>query len=32
VDAGLGFYSHGAVLTGGQLGPLHPYLPSGPYL
>jgi GNAT superfamily N-acetyltransferase len=32
VDAGLGFHSHGAVLTGGQLGPLHPYLPSGPYL
>jgi GNAT superfamily N-acetyltransferase len=32
VDAGLGFSSHGALLTGGDLGPLHPYLPSGPYL
>jgi GNAT superfamily N-acetyltransferase len=32
VDAGLGFSSHGAVLTGGELGPLQPYLPSGPYL
>jgi GNAT superfamily N-acetyltransferase len=32
VDAGMDFSPHGAVLTGGALGPLHPYLPSGPYL
>jgi GNAT superfamily N-acetyltransferase len=32
VEAGMDLSPHGAVLTGGALGPLHPYLPSGPYL
>jgi GNAT superfamily N-acetyltransferase len=32
VEAGLELHAHGAVLTGGELGPMRPYLPSGPYL
>jgi GNAT superfamily N-acetyltransferase len=32
VEAGLELRAHGAVLTGGELGPMRPYLPSGPYL
>jgi predicted N-acetyltransferase YhbS len=30
--AGLDLSAHGAVLTGGDVGPLAPYLPSGAYL
>lgn len=30
--AGLALEAAGAVLTGGELGPMHPYLPSGAYL
>jgi hypothetical protein len=32
VDAGLDLSAHGALMCGGELGPLKPYLPSGPYL
>jgi hypothetical protein len=32
VEAGLELHAHGAVLTGGDVGPMRPYLPSGPYL
>jgi GNAT superfamily N-acetyltransferase len=32
VAAGLDLYAHGAVLTGGRLGRMSPYLPSGAYL
>jgi GNAT superfamily N-acetyltransferase len=32
VEAGLELHAHGAVLTGGEIGPMRPYLPSGPYL
>jgi hypothetical protein len=32
VEAGLELQAHGAVLTGGDVGPMRPYLPSGPYL
>jgi GNAT superfamily N-acetyltransferase len=32
IDAGLALDISGAVLTGGELGPMRPYLPSGAYL
>jgi GNAT superfamily N-acetyltransferase len=32
VDAGLDLCAHGAVMTGGRLAPLTPFLPSGAYL
>jgi GNAT superfamily N-acetyltransferase len=32
VEAGLELQAHGALLTGGDVGPMRPYLPSGPYL
>jgi len=32
IEAGLELHAHGAVLIGGEVGPMRPYLPSGPYL
>ena len=32
LDAGLSLSSYGPICTRGELGPLTPYLPSGPYL
>jgi GNAT superfamily N-acetyltransferase len=32
VDAGLDLCAHGAVMTGGRLGTMSPFLPSGAYL
>jgi hypothetical protein len=32
LDAGLSLSPEGPMFTGGELGPLRPYLPSGAYL
>ena len=32
LDAGLAFSSYGPICTRGEVGPMTPYLPSGPYL
>jgi hypothetical protein len=32
LDAGLALSPDGPMFTGGQLGPMRPYIPSGAYL
>jgi hypothetical protein len=32
LDAGLALSPDGPIFTGGRLGPLRPYIPSGAYL